>query len=79
MKQTEIIKYLVLWIYTEKKLSPLLYAWDTLACARLCTDERKKQASSEITNERKKAGGENGRACMQLFKYLNLPSTSPTT
>ena len=66
-------------LYRKKKGSPLLYAWDTLACARLCTDKRKKQASSEITNERKKAGGEKGRACMQLFKYLNLPSTSPTT
>ena len=52
-----------------------------LDCARLSVsaDERKRRASSGKANERKTAGKEKRRAYKHLFKYLDPPTTPPTS
>ena len=60
----------------------------TVVCARLSVsvderkkgnEKRKKHESSENVSERKTAGREKGSACKHLLKYLNPPTTPPTS
>ena len=64
-----------------RKTKPAMRKESDVACTRLSVsaEERKRRASSGKANKKRKAGREKGRACKRLFKYLNQPTTPPTS
>ena len=86
IKTIELLKLYLLYVpnsvMCKNNLSIFcLKLWIQIACARLSVreDEQKKWASSEIANEQKMAGREKERADKHLFKYLNPPTSKPTS